>query len=246
MVDTILFDLDGTMLPVGLKEFTAAYFTGIKKAFFNLGLDVERAFKALWGGTEAMMKNDGTMTNAARFWEYFSAALALPRERLGALEASLDRFYASEDFDGIQALLRGDPALSRRVVETARDKGYELVLATNPLFPMIAVTMRLQWLGIDPAVFRHVTDYTRSSYCKPNNAYYREILEAIGKEPRQCLMVGNNTREDMCVSELGMETYLVTDFLENEQNMDISPFRHGSLAALEEYLRALPSTGERG
>lgn len=246
MVDTVLFDLDGTLLPVGLKEFTAAYFTGIKKAFFNLGLDVERAFKALWGGTEAMMKNDGTMSNAARFWEYFAAALELPRERLGALEESLDRFYASEDFDGIQALLRGDPALSRRVVAAAKDKGCELVLATNPLFPRIAVTMRLKWLGIDPAVFRHVTDYTRSSYCKPNNAYYREIFETIGKEPRQCLMVGNNTREDMCVSELGAETYLVTDYLENEQNLDISQFRHGTLAALEQYLKALPQAGACG
>lgn len=245
MIDTILFDLDGTLLPVGLKEFTAAYFAGIKKAFFGLGLDVESAFGALWGGTEAMMKNDGTMTNAARFWEHFAAALKLPRERLGALEASLDRFYASEDFDGIQALLRGDLALSRRVVETAGEKGYDLVLATNPLFPMIAVTMRLKWLGIDPAVFRHVTDYTRSSYCKPNNAYYREIFEVIGKTPGQCLMVGNNTKEDMCAGELGVETYLVTDYLENEPNMDIEVFRHGSLAELEAYLGALPNLRAR-
>ena len=59
-------------------------------------------------------------------------------------------------------------------------------------------------------------------------------------------MVGNNTREDMCVGELGTETYLVTDYLENEQNTDISRFRHGSLAELEAYLASLPSIKRRG
>jgi len=48
----------------------------------------------------------------------------------------------------------------------------------------------------------------------------------------------------MSASALGVETFLVTDYLENETNMDISAFRHGTLAELEVYLASLPSIGE--
>lgn len=53
-------------------------------------------------------------------------------------------------------------------------------------------------------------------------------------------MVGNNPAEDMCVSLLGAETFLATDFLENEAGTDITPYRKGSLEELETYLLSLP------
>jgi hypothetical protein len=49
-------------------------------------------------------------------------------------------------------------------------------------------------------------------------------------------MVGNHPAEDMCVSALGMEVFLVTDFIENETNLDISVFRNGTINDLEKYL----------
>jgi hypothetical protein len=52
-------------------------------------------------------------------------------------------------------------------------------------------------------------------------------------------MVGNNTTEDMCIRALGVETFLVTDCLENEADMDITAFRHGTLGELEAYILAL-------
>jgi FMN phosphatase YigB (HAD superfamily) len=86
--------------------------------------------------------------------------------------------------------------------------------------------------------FAHVTHYSNSTFCKPNLGYYREILAKIGKTPEQCLMAGNNPAEDMCAAELGVAVYLVTDFLENEVNIDISAYQSGSLEQLEEYLMA--------
>jgi hypothetical protein len=53
-------------------------------------------------------------------------------------------------------------------------------------------------------------------------------------------MAGNSPAEGMRAGELGAETYLVTDCLENESGMDIAEFRRGTLAELETYLMALP------
>jgi FMN phosphatase YigB (HAD superfamily) len=119
-------------------------------------------------------------------------------------------------------------------------KGYCVVLATNPLFPPCAVDSRLKWIDLSAQDFRLVTHYRNSSFCKPNLAYYREIFSNIGKTPQQCIMVGNNPVEDMCVGELGTETFLVTDFMENEAGVDITPFRRGSIEELEEFLMSLP------
>jgi len=65
------------------------------------------------------------------------------------------------------------------------------------------------------------------------------------KEPCQCLMVGNNTNEDMDAGALGMDTFLVTDYLENETGMAVSAFRHGTLTELEAYLASPPGAGEK-
>ena len=54
-------------------------------------------------------------------------------------------------------------------------------------------------------------------------------------------MVGNNPAEDMCVGELGTETFLVTDFMENESGIDVTVFRNGTIEDMETYLTSLPT-----
>lgn len=236
MIDTILFDLDGTLLQFDQEEFTTAYFSELKKLFTSLGLDPKRALKALWAGTETMVNNDGTKPNADRFWGYFADAMDLSGGQMSAVEDACDSFYTNE-FDRLKSVLKmDDEGLPRRLIRTAASKGFGIVLATNPLFPTQAVATRLGWVGLAPEDFSLVTDYANSTYCKPNHGYYREIFRKIGKEPHQCLMVGNNTREDMSAGDLGAETFLVTNCLENEAHVDISAFRHGTLAELEVFL----------
>lgn len=245
MINTVLFDLDGTLLQINQEEFTTAYFTEIKKVFVRLKLNPELALKALWGGTKAMVSNDGTKSNSERFWEYFTNAMDLYGERLKIAEDTFERFYCNE-FDNIKSILKeNNPELPRRLVRSLTSRGFDVVLATNPLFPKSAITTRLNWLELTPLDFCLITDYSNSTYCKPNNGYYCEIFNKINKEPHQCLMVGNNTAEDMCVGDLGAETFLVTDYLENEDRMDISVFRHGTLAELEKVLDLLPRINEK-
>ncbi|MBR1566518.1 MAG: HAD hydrolase-like protein, partial [Oscillospiraceae bacterium] len=75
-----------------------------------------------------------------------------------------------------------------------------------------------------------------SSTCKPNPAYYREILQKRGLRPEECLMVGNDVDEDMVAETLGMKVFLLTDCLINKNGGDLSCWAHGGFDDLRSYL----------
>jgi FMN phosphatase YigB (HAD superfamily) len=236
-----MFDLDGTLLQISQAEFIDAYFSRLAKVFARLGMDAGASIKAVWAGTKAMMTNDGGATNAERFWAVFADHLGLAGDKLEAVEAACDAFYIGE-FDGVKSVMKPND-ISKRLVRALPSRGYTVALATNPLFPECAVETRLRWLGLEPGDFAFVTHYKNSTFCKPSHGYYQEVFAAIGKTPCQCLMAGNNPSEDMSVGALGSETFLVTDFLENESGADISAYRSGTLAELEGWLMSLPDVG---
>lgn len=240
MINTVLFDLDGTLLQFSQDEFIGVYFAELKKVFTRIGLDAEAAAKAVWLGTKAMVLNDGSKPNSKAFWNTFSRAMNLSGNVLKDVEAVCDLFYSNE-FDSVKSVLKNaDTGQPGRIIRNLTFKGYTAALATNPVFPAEAVKTRLAWIGLRTRDFKLITDYSNSFYCKPNPKYYGEILTALGREPEQCLMVGNNVNEDMCAGALGMETYLVTGHIINEAGWDISGYRRGSMDDLEKYLSDLP------
>jgi FMN phosphatase YigB (HAD superfamily) len=238
MINTIMFDLDGTLLKFSQDAFIGAYFKEIHHVFSGLGLDANLSVKAIWVGTKAMISNDGSTLNANRFWEAFAEFMKLDSDKIKTVEKACEDFYENE-FDAVKSIMEPND-ISKRLVNEMLSKGYDIVLATNPLFPACAVTTRLGWLGLQPQDFLLVTHYANSTYCKPNPGYYREILQKINKAPEQCIMIGNSIDEDMSVGALGVETFLVTDHLENSSGADIGKFRHGTLAELESYLMSFP------
>ncbi len=127
------------------------------------------------------------------------------------------------------------------MVEYLTDKGYELVLATAPLFPWQATHERIRWAGLEPAHFKTITTYERCRYTKPHLSYYKNLLEEIGREAEECLMVGNDVDEDLAASEVGMQTFLVDEMLINPSGKPIACLGRGSLAQcadfLEKYVR---------
>lgn len=238
MQDTILFDLDGTLLPMDQETFIRAYFTQLIKRFAPLGYTKEELTGGIWKGTYAMIANDGTMTNRERFWQVFSALVA---HDLDGLEAQMDDFYARE-FDKVREITHPN-GLARPIIDTLKAKGYTVVLATNPVFPRVAVQTRLSWIGLKLEDFAWVTTYETSHFCKPNPRYFEKILKTIGKTPDKCRMIGNNTDDDMSAATLGMETFLVNDFLENEKQLDLAAFPHGTLEDVKNWAEALPALG---
>lgn len=234
MIKTVLFDLDGTLLPMDQDEFIKAYFGSIAKKLAPHGYDPQELIGAIWSGTKAMVKNNGSMTNEQAFWADFSAHYG---ENARADEPLFDEFYASE-FGKIQAVC-GFDSRAAQIVHQIKARGLQVVLATNPIFPAVATRQRIAWAGLQPEDFELFTTYENSNFCKPNLDYYRQILNRLELDPAQCLMVGNDVGEDMIAEKLGMKVFLLTDCLINKDNTDISRYPHGSFPELKVYLENL-------
>lgn len=203
----IMFDLDGTLLPMELEGFIKAYFGALAKELAPFGLTPEQLFKPFWAATKAMMTNSTGKLNSDVFWEIFSAMTGIARE---TLEPVCDAFYA-RGFQGARAAT-GENPLAVKAIRAARKKADKVILATNPLFPMAAQRTRLSWIGLTPEDFDLVTCYTTDRACKPDPAYFKDICSRLGLDPEKCLMIGNDDKEDMaCAASLGMDCYLVTD-----------------------------------
>ncbi len=234
MLKTVLFDLDGTLLPFDQDDFIRLYFGGLCKKLAPLGYQPDKLVKDIWAGTKAMVKNDGSRLNRDAFWETFRAANA----GLPDAECLCGEFYTGE-FDAVRACLRSIPDY-KPMISRLKEMGLEIVLATNPIFPGCAVETRLKWVGLDERDFSLITSYENSTYCKPNPAYFREILGKISKKPEECVMIGNSAAEDIIPArELGIAAFLVTDHLENPEGIDISGFPQGTLEDAVKFIGSL-------
>ena len=74
-ITTILFDLDGTLLPMDNAAFTKGYFKLLAARLAPLGYEPEKLVDAVWSGTAAMVKNDGSQNNEAAFWKRFQKSM---------------------------------------------------------------------------------------------------------------------------------------------------------------------------
>ncbi|MDE7213486.1 MAG: HAD family hydrolase, partial [Anaeroplasmataceae bacterium] len=231
MIKAVLFDMDGTLLPMDIDKFTCGYFKEIGAYMSSYGYDPKELIQGIWKGTDAMVKNDGILSNEEVFWKTFSLLIGYDATKDIPLFA---RFY-EEKFDQIQSTC-GYTKDASKLIEFLKEKKVELILATNPIFPMIAQTKRLAWAGIKDSDFSWITSYENSHYCKPNLKYYEEILSHFPYDPSECLMIGNDVGEDMVAKELGMQVFLLTDCLINKDNVDITIFPHGNYEDLFNYL----------
>ena len=71
MIKTVLFDLDGTLLPMDMECFTKDYFSRMAGYMAPHGYDPQKLVDSIWEGTAAMVKNDGSVTNEVAFWNSF-------------------------------------------------------------------------------------------------------------------------------------------------------------------------------
>jgi len=253
----VFFDLDGTLLPMDTLEFMRTYFGALGAYFAQLGYDPKVALDGVQLGTKSMFAFDGKTTNEQRFWETFTPYMA---ERFGAgidWEPLLERFY-DEVFSGLADGLEADPRVAH-VVDALREKGYRMVLATNPLFPPVATKHRLAWTGADPDAFERVTAYHNSRYAKPDPRYYEENLQALGLAGEDVLMVGNDPAEDFAACACGCDLYLITDYLVDRAALasgpqaiaaladhgaacaDLATTKHGSMEEFARFVEALPA-----
>ncbi len=198
-IKAVLFDLDGTLLPMDQDLFLKAYLGSLAEKMVPRGYEPKAFLNAMWAGTAKMVKNDGSATNEAVFWKTFGEIVG--QKYVDDLPY-IDRFYI-EDFDKVQKVCGYTPRAAE-LIRSLKQNGIRVALATNPLFPQIATYKRIAWAGLSPEDFEICTTYENAYFSKPNPQYFAEIAKALGVAPEDCLMVGNDVEDDMTAGELGM------------------------------------------
>ena len=232
MIDTVLFDLDDTLLPMDQDLFVQTYMNLLAKKLAPHGYEPRHLVAAVWAGTHAMVENESEDTNEQVFWTDFCHIFG---EGARKDEPLFEEFYAA-DFGNARKVCGFDPAAAE-IVAMLKEKGVRMALATNPLFPAIATRQRIRWAGLDPEDFDLITTYENSRRCKPNPDYYREVLDKLGREAEQCIMVGNDVDEDILPArQVGMKTFLLKHSLLNRKERDLTGIEQGGFAELKEFL----------
>ncbi|MCD7845723.1 MAG: HAD family hydrolase [Oscillospiraceae bacterium] len=232
MLTTVLFDLDGTLLPMDQDAFVHGYFSLLAKKLAPHGHEPKALIDGIWKGTAAMVKNDGSQTNEAAFWQTFCGIF----DQQAMEDIPLFEEFYAVDFQQAKTFCGFQPKAAE-LVRGLKGAGVQVALATNPIFPAIATESRIRWAGLEPGDFALYTTYENTSYCKPNPAYFQDVLRRLNADPAATLMVGNDASEDTAAQQTGAAVFLLTDCLLNPDSRDIEAFPHGDFAALEAYLR---------
>jgi len=229
-IRAVLFDLDGTLLDLDIDVLLEPYIKELAKSVAHL-VPPDRFVPCLMQATEVMRANDGRASNAEVFARSFYPAVGHTREEL---EPVFEQFYATE-FPKLRSYARRKPQ-ARDAVQTAFAHGFDVVIATNPLFPSVAIQQRLDWAGVAAFPYRLVTTYENSRAAKPNLLYYEQILETINQPPEACMMVGDEDI-DMVAAHLGCRTFLVPGVRTELAPTTPAPTCNGTLTDLIALLR---------
>lgn len=231
MIKAVLFDLDDTLLGNHMDDFIPRYFQLISRHAAQY-MPGDKFLQELMIATQEMMVNqDPEVTNREAFWQLFQERNGMdPAE----MEPVFHQFYTGE-FEQLAELTQFRPSAAP-LIEACFERQLDVVIATNPMFPKVAVDARLRWAGlpVDEYDFRLVTTYETSHATKPHQAYYQEVLDEIGCAPEKALMVGDDWERDMVpASDMGLFTYWIS------QNGDAPPedgrvTAYGSLKELRE------------
>ena len=240
-MNTILLDLDGTMLPMDQDLFLQTFFTALEARIETAGFEKDRCMKAFMEAVKAMKVNDGMASNANVFLIIVEKYLG--KDQAGAFLEVVDGFY-QEDFDVTRLVTRPDPRLGK-MVHQLKEKNYKLALATTPLFPKAATYKRMEWAGLNPKDFDLITTYENSHYAKPNPKYFKEIINKLETDASDCLMVGNDTEDDMGCIRTGMDIFFISNCLINKKNIDLSDYKQSDLDAFIEFAKDLPRLGKK-
>lgn len=225
MIKNIFIDLDGTLLPMDNDSFTKSYFSLLGD---NIqGREKMELIQAVKTGTYSMFKNNAEVTCEEVFWKTYESIFG---EGSKADIKYFDKFY-EEKFDGLKAVCGFDEK-AKNFVDTLKNKGYKLVLSSNPVFPLIAQQKRLIWAGVDPNKFDYISSYENSCYCKPNLNFFKSLLDKLNLKAEETVLVGDNLKEDMVASSLGINCFLIS-----EGSTEFSP--SGNLDKALEYIESL-------
>jgi FMN phosphatase YigB (HAD superfamily) len=228
---TLLFDLDDTLLETNVDTFTPAYFQALANHVCG-HVPSEKFLRALVGGVNQMNDNDDPRrTLQDVFDSSFYPALEIPKNELTDV---IEDFY-DRVFPALAIYTKQRPA-AIEFVEWAMAQGFQVAVATDPLFPSKATYQRIRWGGFEPEQFELVSTMEHFHFTKSRPAYYAEMLGRLGWNDGSVLMVGNSMARDVIpANQLGLRTFL----LEAESGSNPKEAEGGTFADLRRWLESV-------
>jgi FMN phosphatase YigB (HAD superfamily) len=239
MTPTLLIDLDDTLLDNNIDTFLPAYLQALSREL-AIFAEPKRLIDTLIAATGKMVKNTRPDCTLQEVFEgAFYPALGL---KISAVQSAIEKFY-SEVFPTLKKLTRSRPE-AIRMVEQAFERGYHLVIATNPLFPLTANLQRLEWAGLpaDQYPFTLVTSFENFHFAKPQPAFYAEILARLGWPEGPVVTVGDDLHRDIAASrKLGLAAFWLAEPGTTPPDGPEAPTASGSLADLIPWMENAPA-----
>lgn len=204
MIKAVLLDLDNTLLQNPDITF-AQNFLSLFEAHFleagikNAGTLFRKAIQQMGQGQSGDVRNQDLVMS------FFD-------DEDKQVSHTFEQFYATVYPRLQQCISPIDGAAD--LIRKLRDMGYKVVIATNPIYPEIAIRQRMAWanLPLDDDLYAFITSSDTMHFAKPDPAYYAEILGRIHVEPDEALMVGDKIRNDIIPAQtVGLQTYHVAD-----------------------------------
>lgn len=209
MLKTVLFDLDGTLLRINEEDFVKKYLHLLYEKVSHLGYEKNELISTIYAGLKMMYVNDGKRSNEEVFWNVFLNHYG--NERIKDKETFND-FYENE-FKQLKDVCVNNP-YAKEIIDFCKKNVENVILSTNPFFPRAGQLTRISFLDLKESDFTYITDYSNSSFCKPNPLYFQSILNKYNLKSDECILFGNNDFEDgFCASSIGIKTYLVKGYI---------------------------------
>lgn len=205
---TVLIDLDNTLLMNDMAVFQPAYFK--KLAGYLSEIPPETLFHYLMAGTRQMMeKTQPELTLEEAFNAVFYPGLDIQKAEY---RSRLDDFYLHH-FPALKTITQPRKEAVALINWIIENEG-AIAIATNPLFPRLAILERLRWANLPPEKypFALIPSFETMHFAKPHQAYFMELLSQMGWREQPAVMIGDDLEMDIQPAmALGLPVYWVTE-----------------------------------
>lgn len=197
----ILIDLDKTLLDINFDDFLKAYFGLLIPKLKEIIFDKD-PLNILNISVNYMINEKNGELNITKFYKKFTELSEIDENLTKGLFLN---FYIN-DFPKLNYF--GKPTKNgRETVLKLIELGYKIVLATNSIFPEIAILERMKWANVEDINFEFITTMENMHYAKPHIEYYLEVCEKIDTKPKDVLMVGDDLNMDIIpAKKVGIKT----------------------------------------
>lgn len=208
---TYMIDLDGTLTTIDDEDFAREYIRLLLK--YNDGFLEEEILKnALFNALNCLLEGtENGKNNYDRYMDSFAKISGL-KDKEKVINFFMD-FYETT-YNELKNLIIPREELIK-FLDYLKTKNHRLILATNPIFPKIAITKRLEWINVDPKKFEYITTMENSHYVKPQTDYFTEILKNTNSEAEKSLMIGNDLEMDGACEKVGIRFTDISFLQEN-------------------------------